>query len=212
MRRLNPRHRAREAAPGEATPGLLSPPLAAALLLAACLTAVAPADARELHGVSLPETMEAAGVSLQLNGMGIRTFSFLHVPVYVAGLYVGQPSHDAAAILRSPEPKLLELRFIHDISAEQGRKAWMEGFQKNCREPCQLPAEELGRFIATVPAVRSGDRGAFLFTDHGFEASVNGKQIGSSTDAAFGAAVLGTFLGPEPPTPELKQGLLGIAD
>ena len=68
--------------------------LAAALLLAAL-----PASALEVAGVKVADSITVDGKTLQLNGAGLRTKSFPKVKVYVAALYVTEPSTDPAALV-----------------------------------------------------------------------------------------------------------------
>jgi len=170
------------------------------------------AAATVLEGVSLPDTATFNGTQLRLNGIGLRTYSWLGIRIYVAGLYLERPSHDAEAILRSPEKKLLVVRFIHDVDAEDARKAWREGFNDNCRAPCHLAPADVARFLAAIPAMRSGDRSTLAFTPSTVAITLNGQTLGTISDPMFAHAVLATFLGPHPPTTRLKRELLGLAE
>lgn len=185
--------------------------LATALLcLAAWLRAAPPAGAGELEGVKMPDTHQIAGRTLRLNGMGIRTFSFLDIRVYVAGLYLEQPSRDPEAILASPQMKMIDVVFLHDASAERVRDAWMDGFREDCRPPCRLKPEQVAEFLAAVPELRKGDTSRMLFAPDRVEIGVNGRVLGMIRDPDFMRTILATYLGPHPPTEQLKRGLLGI--
>lgn len=165
--------------------------------------------AAQLNGATLPDTERVGGTELHLNGFGLRSYSVFQVPIYVAGLYLRHPSSDADQILHSPDTRILEVHFVHDVSAEQARKAWREGFERNCSAPCHLAPQEIERFLAAVPAMRKGDSFNLLFTARGAEITVNGEPIGSITDPQFAREMLATFLGPQPASPRLKQELLG---
>ncbi len=182
-------------------------PVAAALLLAAGLHA----RAAELYGVAMPETQTVAGTQLRLNGIAVRTFSWFQVKIYVAGLYVERVTHDAQQILHSNEKKLIKVRFLHDVDAAQARDAWRDGLENNCRSPCHISRDDLARFLANVPAMRAGDESSLAFAPGGLEIITNGRMVGRIEDRMFANAVLATFIGPEPPTVQLKAGLLGLA-
>jgi hypothetical protein len=171
-----------------------------------------PALAAELDGVTLPDSRVVDGTTLRLNGMGVRTFSMFHIRIYVAGLYLPEPSSDAAAILRSDETKLLDIRFVHDVTADRSREAWMTGFRDNCRPPCRLPANMLDEFLRREPDLRAGDRSTLLFRGQTVEFRVNGQSMGTVTDPEFTRVILATFIGAYPPTEPLKRGLLGLAN
>ena len=52
-----------------------------------------PAQAAELDGMQLPDTVQVEGKTLHLNGFGRRTYSLLRIHIYAAGLYPGAPKH-----------------------------------------------------------------------------------------------------------------------
>ena len=104
------------------------------------------------------------------------------------------------------------MRFIHDVDAENARQAWRQGFDDNCRPPCHLAPADVARFLAAVPAMRSGDRSTLAFTPAGVAITMNGQNVGTITDPMFAHAVLATFIGPHPPTERLKRELLGLAE
>lgn len=166
------------------------------------------AAAAQLAGVAFPDAVTLDGTELHLNGVALRTYSWLRINIYVAGLYLEHPSHDAEAILKSPEKKLLVVQFVHDVDAKHAREVWSEGFEKNCRAPCHLAPSDVERFLDAVPAMSAGDRSTLAFTRAGLEIAMNGHTLGTITDPVFSRAVLATFIGPEPPTARLKRELL----
>lgn len=179
-----------------------------AALVAICVSS---ASAATVDGVTMPNARMVQGRQLVLNGMGERTYSFLRIRIYVAALYLEHRSHDAEAILRSPETKLLNVRFLRDVSAEDARKSWRTGFANNCQPPsCTVNPAEVEEFISRVPAVHQGDNSMLLFTARGAIVTFNGRPMGDINDPHFAYVLLRTFLGPAPASPDLKQALLGL--
>lgn len=183
----------------------------AVLVIAAALLAggAAPSASAELDGVALPDVATAAGRRLVLNGIGLRTYSVVRVHIYVAGLYLEQRSGDPDAILRSPGVKLIEVRFLRDVGADDARRSWREGLHANCVDPCRLSPQQVEQFLAAVPAVHRGDSGTLLFTPRGLDVAFNGRAYGTVPDPSFAHVVLATFLGSAPASPDLKRALLG---
>jgi hypothetical protein len=181
-------------------------------LAAVALAPLSAANAAELDGVSLPETQMVDGTEMQLNGIGVRTFSIFGIRIYVAGLYLEGRSDNSDSILRSSEKKLLDIRFLHDVDPEHAREAWQEGFAKNCLAPCNLDPRDVQRFLAAIPPMHKGDTSTLLFTSRGVNITFNGRPMGEINDRHFAAAVLATFIGPEPPTRRLKRELLGFQE
>jgi hypothetical protein len=177
-------------------------------MLAAGLSLCCAARAAVLDGVELPPTIVAGGATLLLNGYGLRTYSILGIHIYLAALYLQHPSTNAEQILRSPETKLLLVRFEHSVSADTARNAWRNGLINNCVAPCQLDPNDLARFLAAIPTMHAGDNYTLLFNRYGASVSVSGRSVGVIQHPAFAQAVLATFLGPKPGAPALKQELL----
>ena len=182
------------------------------ILAAAILVAVTVAHAADLEGVSMPETRVVDGTQMRLNGIGLRTYSALGIRIYVAGLYLERRSGDPDTILHSQERKLLDIRFLRDVDAEDARKAWRDAFDQNCKAPCYLDPHDVERFLAAVPSVHKGDDSALLFTSEGVHVTFNGRLMGDIHDPHFAELMLATFIGAVPPTPRLKRELLGFRD
>ena len=182
------------------------------ILAAVALVTLSVANAADLDGVSMPDTRVVNGTRMHLNGIGLRTFSILGIRIYVAGLYLERRSDNPDTILRSPETKLLDIRFLRDVDAEDARKAWQESFEQNCKAPCTLDPRDLQRFLAAVPSVREGDGSTLHFTSKGVHVVFNGRPMGDIADPHFAELMLATFIGAVPPTPRLKRELLGLRD
>ena len=182
------------------------------ILAAAGLVSLSVAHAADLDGISMPDVRVVNGTQMRLNGIGLRTFSVLGIRIYVAGLYLERRSDDPDAILHSPEAKLLDIRFLRDVDAEDARRAWQDSFEQNCKAPCHLDPGDLQRFLAAVPSVRRGDDSTLLFTAQGVHVTFNRRPMGDIADPSFAELMLNTFIGPVPPTPRLKRELLGLRD
>src|SRR5262245_66580156 len=99
-------------------------PALGAAAVAAVLLASASARARDLAGVTLPDTLQAGEKTLKLNGLGLRKKAVFKV--YVGALYLEAPSKDADAILTSDQPKAIRMHFLRDLSKEIGRASCRE--------------------------------------------------------------------------------------
>lgn len=181
----------------------------AALTCISFLLALSTASAAQMDGVTFPNEVDVGGKRLILNGLALRTYSLLRIHIYVAALYLEHRSSDPAAILNSPEDKVLMFRFSRDIGADAARKSWRETFDENCPAPCKYYPEPITRFLANVPAVREGDLSTLVFTKRALEISMNGHPLGEITDPDFARLVLATFIGARPTAPAVKLEMLG---
>jgi hypothetical protein len=181
--------------------------LAAGLLSAATSHA---ASAAELAGVQMPDHKVVEGVPLTLNGMGLRTYSVLNIHIFVAGLFLSEPSHDAEAIMASPEPKLLRFVFLHDVDEQKARNSWEKSLAVNCEAPCHLPSGEVAKFLASVPAMNKGDVVDILFNHQTADFTVNGRSIGLVTDPVLAHVILRGYIGPDASPPAVRDGMLGL--
>jgi hypothetical protein len=188
-------------------------PMVRGLILAGVvLASLSVARAADLAGISMPELRVTDGTEMRLNGIGLRTYSVLGIPIYVAGLYLERRSDNPDAILHSPERKLLDIRFLRDVGVQDAQTAWRDAFRQNCKTPCYLDPGDVQRFLEALPSVHRDDESTLLFTPNGVVVTFNGRPMGDITDPHFAEVMLGTFIGSEPPTPRLKRELLGLRD
>lgn len=172
------------------------------------LMSVALASAGTLAGVTLPDTTTVGGQTVSLNGMGLREKYFLDI--YVGGLYLSQKTHDGAAAISADAPKRVVMHFIYaKVTKEQMVEVFMEGFGSAASGAQKANIDKL---IAAVPAeVHAGDEIAFDYVPGtGTTMLLNGKPAMTVAGADFMKLVWGIYVGPKPPTAELKAGMLGL--
>ena len=177
-----------------------------ALLLA--LLATLPAAAGELAGVTLPDTATVGGKTLQLNGMGLRKKFF--IKVYVAGLYLETKSSDADAILAADQPREMVMHFVYGVGKEKICEAWNEGLENNRPGAGEKVKSQFVTLCDMMEDFEKGDRMVFTYDPAaGTTVNVRGKDKGTIEGKAFADALFSTWLGPEPPSEDFKEGLLG---
>ena len=166
--------------------------------------------AAQLDGVTFPATAAVGNTTLVLNGIGLRTYSVLAIKVYVAGLYLQQPSHDASAILASGGDKVLLLHFVHDVGVDKIRDAWRKGLLRNCPAPCNIAPERISAFLNSLQAMHAGEDVELVFSPDGVHAYYDQQPAGYISDPDFARLMLTVFLGQNTLVPDLRQGLLGL--
>lgn len=165
-------------------------------------------DAATLAGVTLPDTVQAGGKTLVLNGLGLRT-KFV-VKVYVAGLYLQQKSSDANAILKTDDPKRLVMHFLRDVSRKQIVDAFDESFNNNAPEARKSMKADIDRLLGALEPLKEGDEMVFTSVPGtGTTFAINGKDKLTIAGPAFAPVLFSVWLGPKPPNESLKKGILG---
>ena len=177
----------------------------------AVLALAVPAAAMELAGVTLPDDDTVGGTTLKLNGMGVRTKTMLKVKVYVAGLYLATPSHDAAAIIATDEPKQVVMHFLYKkVEKDKLTEAWREGFANNSAAALPALKARLDEFCALWPDMASGERAVITYIPGtGTRLELNGKEAGVIPGKDFADAMFAVWLGAKPADAGLKAGMLG---
>ncbi len=179
------------------------------LFVLLCMAPVA--SAATLEGVTLPDTFTVDGHTLKLNGIGLRTLTIFNVRIYVAALYLQQPSHDAQQILSSPGDKVILLHFLHSGSKADVEKEYRLGEANNCGSGGCDPADQADfeRLVAAAPAVKDGDTSTYIFTSRGVRVLANGALVGDFANKDLAYHLLAGFIGDHPPSPSLRAHLLG---
>lgn len=182
--------------------------VAAVLLLAAGPSV----PGAELEGVTMPDRIVVDGRELVLNGMGLREATFFKVDVYVAGLYLEERSSDPARILDSAGIKRIVMHFVYSrVDREKLIEAWEEGLRENLGSDFDRLRSSLERLDGWMETVQAGDTMVFTaLPGRGLEVEVKGRVKGVVADSDFARLFWAVWLGPEPPNPGLKRGLLGL--
>jgi len=170
------------------------------------------AHGKECKGVNFPDQAQVEGSALTLNGLGLRQATFLKVNVYVAALYVAKTSGDPKTLLGASTPSELILHFVRDVGADDLRKGWSEGFEKNAKAEMPSLKERIGMLNGWMADIKTNERLTFVHVPGtGVLVSVNGTPKGTIKGDDFAKAFLSIWLGADPPNPEIKAGLLGGA-
>ena len=165
-------------------------------------------SAGTLNGVIMPDTVSARGIPLVLNGMGARTK--LGFKIYVAGLYLQQKSSDPDAILKSDAPKRILMQFVHGASKSQMTDAFNDAFKDNAPDAYNSLKTQVDRFLGQLDAVHTGDQMMLTYIPGtGTIFLMNGGEKLTLPGLPFAQLLFSVWLGPKPPNPELKKGLLG---
>ena len=160
----------------------------------------------------MPDAYTVGGLSLPLNGIGVRKLTVFAVRIYVAGLYLQHPSHDAQAILASPETKVLILQYLHAGSKAEVEKEYRAGEMNNCGSGgcAASDKDDFERLVAAAPAVKVGDTSTYVISPSGLRVLANNRDIGEYHNPDLAMRLLAGFIGSRPPSPELRSALLGL--
>jgi hypothetical protein len=180
--------------------------IALAAVLSLCIAPVG--FAGEVAGVTLPDTTIVEGKTLKLNGIGLR--KKVVFKVYVAGLYLETPAHDAETIVSSDQVKRMQLSLLRSLSTAQITEAIGEGFEKNSKAQMGALKARLDRFNAMIPNLEKGDQILLTyFPGKGTAVSAKGVDKGVIEGKDFADALFAVWLGPTPVQANLKASLLG---
>jgi hypothetical protein len=169
------------------------------------LLALAPAQARTLAGVELPDSVVVDGTTLVLNGMGLRQATALRVKAYVGGLYLEKRTSDANAVINSRQPKRVAMKFLRDIDRGRLASGWADELRKVGGK-----TSEITQFTSFIPDVKKDDAMSFTWRPGaGIEVAKNGQVRGTVPGDDFARSLFTVWFGPEPGDENLKRGMLG---
>jgi hypothetical protein len=177
-------------------------------LACGALALAMPVWAGVLAGVTLPDTISVGEKSLTLNGMGLRKKAIFKV--YVGALYLTGKAPDPAAIIAAEAPWRMVMHFLRDVEAAKVAEAWKEGVTNN--SPAALPAvkDRLEEFCSRWQDMEEGKEAVMTFVPGtGTRLEIAGKELAVIAGEDFADALLSVWLGPAPPSEELKAGVLG---
>jgi len=120
------------------------------------------------------------------------------------------PTKDAGAILATDQAKAIRMHFLRDLTKVQLVEALQAGFEANAKDKTGQKAA-FDRMLALIPDVKEGDTLTFTYQPgKGTTLQGGNKELGAFAGKGFSDAVFSIFLGPKPPSEDLKKGLLGL--
>ncbi len=173
----------------------------------------APAQAVEIAGAKLDDSVKVAGKDLKLNGAVLRTRVVFKV--YAMGLYLGKKETTPEAVLASAGPRRVTLVMLRDISGDDLSQAFTAGINSNSdlAEKGKI-APQMTKFSNMFIGVGSLKKGDSINLDwvpeKGTLVELNGKSLAEPLpDQVFYNAVLKIWIGDKPADSSLKPHLLG---
>lgn len=187
-------------------------PLLAVALLGASLS-LAPAGttvAATLAGVEVEDSLEVAGETLTLNGVGLRKRFF--VKLYVAGLYTQEGAGDGDAIVQADAPMALTLDIVSDrVTRDKMVEALNDGFAASTggdTAPVEAGIAQLREAMGDT--LEAGASMAFVYEPGvGTRVSRDGTETAVIEGLPFKQALFGIWLSGTPADAKLKSALLG---
>lgn len=178
------------------------------VVLALTMMAAEPALAASLSGVELSDSATVAGSPLVLNGIGARKkYMFT---IYVGGLYLPAKTTSASKAINDDVPKKLVMHFVYSggVTKQQLVDTYNEGLAKQANgASLQGQYDQLYGMLANVS---SGDQLVFDYAPgKGTTVSVKGAKKGTIPGKAFMVSFFTIYLGANPPTSALKNGMMG---
>ena len=171
------------------------------------------AQAAEVGGVKLDDTIKVANQELKLNGAGLRTWAIFKV--YAAGLYLPEKKKTVPEIMALDGPRRIKLVLLRDVNNEELGQAFMDGLNANSEKAEKArfvnQTMKMGEIFASIPKLNKGDT---ITNDwvpgSGMHVFVNDKRVGEAlSDIAFYNAFLRIWLGEKSVDNSMKQALLG---
>ncbi|MAM89427.1 chalcone isomerase family protein [Allohahella sp. A8] len=168
-------------------------------------------QAATVANVEIPDTMEAAGTDLRLNGAGIREKWFFNV--YVGGLYLPESMNDGAAIVAADKPMAVKLHMVSGmVTSEKMKDATMEGFESSTGGDMAPLQKEIDQFMSAFDEeIQENDVFDLVYVPGtGIEIYKNEELIQTvKSDKKFKEAVFGIWLSDKPAQEDLKMAMLG---
>jgi len=169
------------------------------------------AEARQYGDVSIPDTLEAGGENLVLNGAGYRSKFFMKM--YLGGLYLKEQNSDADAIVAADEAMIMKLHITSGkVTTKRMIDAIDEGFKKSAQVGMYAPPEKIDQFKDCFSEkIEKGNIFDIAYVPgEGVKVYKNEALAGTIEGADFKKAVFGIWLSSKPADKGLKKKMLGL--
>jgi hypothetical protein len=167
-------------------------------------------SAISMGGVTLPDSFNAGGTNLILNGAGIRKKGGL-IKVYSGALYLKAKSGNAAQIIAADEPMVIRMHFLRTGDSATIQNAWSEGYKNNAGasyDAIKPKIKEFNSFFSDK-VMNNNTYDVVYVPGKGVTVKINGVDKGTIAGLDFKKATFAIWLGSKPADDSLKEGMLG---
>lgn len=164
---------------------------------------------RNVGGVELPVHLQWQQHDWTLNGAGMRNKMFMDL--YVASLYVAQPSSDGAAIIAADEPMMIRLHITSSmITGKRMADSTRDGFVRATGGNLAQIEEDVNELIrAFGDDVNQGDVFDLVYEpETGVTVYHNGVAKSNVSGLSFKQALFGIWLSNIPVQKSLRKAML----
>jgi hypothetical protein len=145
---------------------------------------------------------------LLLNGIGLREKYW--IDVYVAGLYVTSTSQEPTNIITSDTPKRIHTQFIYSNVPKQKMIETLKDNIKNNPKIKPETLQEIDKAALWMEDFTTGDELIFDYIPGtGTIFTIKGEVKGIIPGKEFMEALFSIYIGNQPASEQLKNGLLG---
>ena len=157
-------------------------------------------------GVPFEDRVTVDNIQLDLHGIGLLKWKYL-INVYLVGLYKTEDV-PINRVLQNV-PKRLEFYFFVDMKASDFQKTGFQLMAQNIgEEKAKSLTRELEAFNELYRDVKAGQRYTLTFLPgKGLEMALDEKVLGLVAGDKFANAYLSIWLGPDPVSKALQEGL-----
>lgn len=184
------------------------------LFVAILLLVAEPVQAKEIAGVMVQEMIKTdSGAELTLNGAGIRSKFFFDI--YIAELYLEEPSSDVEKILASDGSRRMVMHFLYkEVGKDKIVDGWNEGFAANSDPQIVTTLQsKIDSFNEMFVDMKEGDRIELDYVPgKGTVVYVAGSEKGIIEGKEFNDALMLIWLGKKPVASKLKEQLLSYSN
>jgi hypothetical protein len=102
------------------------------------------------------------------------------------------------------------MQFVRSVDRAKLVETYQEGFQANAAAKAATQKAAIDKFLALVKDVKDGTKWTFSYVPGtGTVVNQDGKDTGTIEGKDFAEVLFSLWLGPKPPSDDLKNGLLG---
>ncbi len=163
-------------------------------------------------GQQVPNTLDANGTQLTLNGAGLREKYW--IDLYVGSLFVKTKTSDAKKVITTDEPMAIRLQIVSGmITSDKMIEACKEGFAKAAKDGYRTSQAKIDQFINIfkMNEIVSGNNYNIIYTPGtGVQVYLNNKLKDTITGLDFKKALFGIWFCKEPADEDLMEGMLGL--
>ena len=164
--------------------------------------------AKEVDGVSIPDSFQCEEKTLPLQATALRTATIFNIRVYIIAYYGDSKITSMKSAIETKPPFCFVVKYLRDVDNKDADKAWKYQFKESSNYPYPDLKSHVKILQDSFGEIKGERQHVFSFSKDKTKLFENGVLKGEIPGQEFQKNFLSIWYGTKPPTKKVQEQLL----